>query len=153
MPNTNFRLTGATGVTGLPAEPPLKAWPTTEGGGSVVSYPQPTKRTGAGAPAGVIGKPWASVGRHRIGVTGLAWYHGIINAVSTESSWAYVKCALYDPHSQGWNTYGGIMWRPTVGAPVSGVAYEFHDFSMMITELTLLGVGITGATGWGATYP
>lgn len=145
MANTSFRIALAS-VTTEPSEPPLLAWPTTneDAGGSVVIYPRPTRRDGNGAPVGVIGRPFAKIGRHKIGVTGLAYYNALFTGAT---GWGnYVKVKLYDPRTTSWQVYGGIAWRPEQGAPRPGAAYSFQAFSLTVTELQLL-------SGWGVTYP
>ena len=145
MANTSFRIALAS-VTTEPTEPPLVAWPTTneDAGGSVVRYPQPTRRTGRGAPAGIIGRPSSRIGRHKIGITGLAYYNALFTGAT---GWGnYVKVQLYDPRSTTWRVYGGIAWRPEYGPPQPGAAYKFQNFSMTVTELQEL-------SGWGVTYP
>ena len=131
MANTNFRIAGSS-VSSEPSEPPVLAWPTTEGGGSVVSYPEVTRRDGLGYSCGIIGKPWSIIGRHRIGITGANFYNALFTG-NVES--VAVKTKLYDPRSMTWKIYDGIAQRPTIGKPISGSAYEFRDFRMTVTNL------------------
>lgn len=137
---TNFRI-GAAAVVSEPAQPLLAAWPTVEGAAPVVRYPQPTRRTGAGLPAGIVGKPWCEFGRSRVEQTGIAYYQAFFATAADES--VAVKTKLYDARSGTWKIYSGIMWRPQVGKALPGSAYRFSDFKVVITELVEL-------AGWNA---
>lgn len=109
MASTNFRIRLTSG-SGTPDQPPLAAWPLIEAP-PVVRYPQPSRRTGMGYPAGHIGMPYIIIGRDRIDETGTAYYNALFTTV--DQAYALVRVKAYDPRSNSWKIYDGTMWRPT----------------------------------------
>lgn len=130
MANTSFRIALAT-VSSEPAEPPVVAWPTTEGGAPVVRFPEPTAATGIGQPAGFAGKPWCEFGRAVVDATGLDYYNDLF--ATSVSEVATVKVKLYNPRTAAWQVYLGYLWRPSLGQALP--AYRWRDFTCRVTEL------------------
>jgi hypothetical protein len=138
MPNTNFRIAKADGsgsplydLSGSPLEPPLDAWPLVEAP-PVVRYPEATRYTGQGEPAGMVGQPYTEIGRDVIGITGMTYYNALFDTASSPHADVLVK--LYDPHSVSWQVYSGIAQWYTFDMPTIG-PYYFTKFRMRITEL------------------
>ena len=99
---------------------------------AVVIYPQPTGRDGNGYPIRTELELRAQIGRPIINSSGQAWWYttagqgfipGYINR----------NVLLYDPETQAWTQYNGVIWKPTYGGGYPG--NKLWDFQMHITNL------------------
>jgi hypothetical protein len=119
-----------------PTTPPSYAIPASTGSPIIENAPlvrrhEATARNGLGAPVGISGELFTTIGRTVINSTGLAWWSTTAGLGSNVSTPVTVK--LLDPLTGTWDWYTGTAWRPTFSAGQAGS--KVRDFRIHISNL------------------
>lgn len=120
-------------VAGEPSRPPASARPVVEGSPPIVRHPQSTFVDGQGYPAGQYGYPEVVLGTPRTDDAGLTFW----NSMYTNSTVAYelVKTRLFDPYTDSWKLYSGVLWRYTIGETAASGTHPYVNFRARVTKL------------------
>jgi hypothetical protein len=102
---------------------------------AVVIYPQPSGRDGNGYPIRTELELRAQLGRPIINQAGQAWWYTTVGQ-GFVPGYANRNVMLYDPQTQGWHQYYGVIWKPTYGGGFPGL--KLFDFTMQLTNLVLV---------------
>lgn len=95
----------------------------------------PEGRNGTGQPCLINDELWAVIGRPRINSVGLLFWYTTVGIGDRPAMDVEVK--LFDPQTQNWRTFAGVMWQPTYsGVGIAGG--KVAEFSIRFSNLEVI---------------